>query len=68
MGDPQPSPDKIMQLATGAWGTGILASGVIHSIFTHLGAGATTKEVVAQRAGLSERGTQVLLDGLRGTR
>jgi SAM-dependent methyltransferase len=55
-----------MQLATGAWGTGILASGVIHSIFTHLAAGATTKEEVAQRAGLSERGTQVLLDGLTG--
>jgi hypothetical protein len=31
-----------------------------------LRSGATRKEVVAQRAGLSERGTQVLLDGLVG--
>jgi hypothetical protein len=66
MGDPQPSPDRILQLATGAWGTGILASGVIHSIFTQLAVGATRKELVAQRAGLSARGTQVLLDGLVG--
>src|SRR5829696_6881113 len=66
MGDPQPSPDRILQLATGAWGPGILASGVIHSIFTHLAVGATRMEVVAQRAGLSARGTQVLLDGLVG--
>ena len=27
MGDPRPSPDRILQLATGACGTGILASG-----------------------------------------
>jgi hypothetical protein len=66
MGDPQPSPDRILQLATGAWGTGILSSGVIHSIFTHLAVGAARTEIVAQRAGLSERGTQVLLDGLVG--
>jgi SAM-dependent methyltransferase len=66
MGDPQLSPDGIMQIATGAWGAGILATGVIHSVFTHLEAGATTRQAVEQRAGLSERGTQALLDGLVG--
>src|SRR6266571_4386084 len=66
MGDPQLSPEGIMQLATGAWGAGILATGVIHSVFTHLDAGATTKHALAKRAGLSERGTQALLDGLVG--
>ena len=66
MDDSQPSPERIMQLATGAWGAGILATGVIQSIFTHLDAGATTTQRVAQSAGLSERGTQALLDGLVG--
>ncbi len=66
MGETQLSPDGIMQLATGAWGASILATAVIHSIFTHLDAGATTKQAVAQLAGLSERGAQALLDGLVG--
>ena len=66
MSDPELSPDGILQLATGAWGAGILATGVIHSIFTYLEAGATTTQDVATQAALSDRGAQVLLDGLVG--
>lgn len=61
-----PSPEAIMQLATGAWAAGILSTGVIHSVFTHLEAGANTNEAVAKAAELSARGAQALLDGLVG--
>jgi len=65
MADNQPSPEKIMQLVSGVWGTGILGAAAVHGIFNHLEAGATAGEV-AQKAALSPRGAQALLDGLLG--
>jgi SAM-dependent methyltransferase len=53
-----------MRLATGYWATGILGAAASHSLFTHLAAGADTAGQLAARAGISERGTQTLLDGL----
>jgi len=66
MSDAEPTPERIIQFATGAWAAGILATGVIHGVFTQLEAGAKTTQVVAEKAGLSRRGTQALLDGLVG--
>jgi SAM-dependent methyltransferase len=66
MNSSQPSPERIMQLGTGAWAAGILGAGVIHSVFTHLELGADTTQAVTEEAGLSARGTQALLDGLVG--
>lgn len=60
----QPTPERIMRLASGYWATGILGAAASHSLFTHLDAGATTADQLATRAGISERGAQTLLDGL----
>jgi SAM-dependent methyltransferase len=62
----QPTPERIMQLATGGWATGILGAAASHSLFTHLEAGADTADQLAAQAGISERGAQTLLDGLVG--
>jgi SAM-dependent methyltransferase len=62
----QPTPERIMQLATGGWATGILGAAASHSLFTHLEAGADTADKLAAQAGISERGAQTLLDGLVG--
>lgn len=64
MNSNQPTPERIMQLATGYWATGILGAAASHSLFTHLEAGADTADKLAAQAGISERGTQTLLDGL----
>ena len=63
MNGTEPTPERIMQLATGGWATGILGAAASHSLFTHLEAGANTADKLAAQAGLSERGAQVLLDG-----
>jgi predicted O-methyltransferase YrrM len=60
----QPTPERILQLANGYWATGILGAAASHSLFTHLEAGANTADQLAAKAGISERGTQTLLDGL----
>ena len=62
----EPTLERIMQVTTGGWAAGILAAGVIHAIFTHIEAGTDTVEAVAREAGLSQRGTGTLLDGLVG--
>jgi SAM-dependent methyltransferase len=62
----QPTPERIMQIATGDWAASILAAGAIHSLFEHMENGAQTTEQVAKEAELSIRGTQALLDGLVG--
>jgi hypothetical protein len=62
----QPTPERIMQLATGGWAAGILCAAASHSLFTHLEAGADTADKLAAQAGISERGAQTLLDGLMG--
>jgi SAM-dependent methyltransferase len=66
MSDNQPTPEKILQLATGIWASGILGSAVSHAVFAHLDDGDNTADMLAKRAGISERGAQVLLDGLLG--
>ncbi|HEV7651073.1 MAG TPA: methyltransferase [Actinophytocola sp.] len=60
----QPTSQHIMMLANGYWATGILGAAASHSVFTHLDAGENTAQKLADRAGISERGAQTLLDGL----
>lgn len=64
MNSNQPTPERIMRLATGYWATGILGAAASHSLFTHLEAGADTAQRLAERAEISERGVQAMLDGL----
>jgi SAM-dependent methyltransferase len=64
MNSTQPTPERIMQLATGYWATGILGAAASHSLFSHLDAGANTANKLAAQAAISERGAQTLLDGL----
>lgn len=64
MTNTQTSPDSIMRLINGYWSTGILAAAARHALFTHLENGAGTASELADRAGISERGAQSLLDGL----
>lgn len=64
MNSNQATPDRIMQLATGYWATGILGAAASHSLFTHLEGGDDTAVKLADRAGISLRGVQALLDGL----
>jgi len=59
-------PERVMQLITGGWAAGVVGAGAAHSVFTHLDAGAGNANELAKRAGISERGAQVLLDGLTG--
>lgn len=66
MTDTRPTPDRIQQVATGAWATGILGSAVTHRLFTHLDAGEEPATRLAKQAGVSERGVQAVLDGLLG--
>jgi SAM-dependent methyltransferase len=64
MNSSQPRSDRVLQLITGYWATGIVGAAASHSLFTHLEAGATTADQLAARAGISQRGAQTLLDGL----
>jgi ubiquinone/menaquinone biosynthesis C-methylase UbiE len=61
-----PSLEPIIRHATAYWATGILGTAVVHSLFTHIEGGATTLPLLSERAGLSERGAQAMLDGLTG--
>jgi SAM-dependent methyltransferase len=65
MTEHQPSPDKIMQLVSGVWATGILGAASVHGLFNHLETGVTAAEVAGKTA-ISPRGAQALLDGLLG--
>ncbi len=66
MSDNQPTPERILQLATGIWAAGILGAAVGHAVFALLDSGEDTAGKLAKRAGISERGAQILLDGLVG--
>jgi hypothetical protein len=66
MSTTETTPDRILQLACGLWATGILGAAARHSLFTHLDAGSETVQELARSAGISERGTQAILDGLVG--
>jgi predicted O-methyltransferase YrrM len=62
----QPTPDRVMQFATGGWACSILGAAARHGIFTALEGNPGNAESVAQATGISLRGAQVLLDGLTG--
>ncbi|HEY1973298.1 MAG TPA: class I SAM-dependent methyltransferase [Pseudonocardia sp.] len=64
MSENPPSPERIMQLATGCWATALVGTAVNLEVFTHLAEGAATAEKLAGQAGIAERGAQTLLDGL----
>ena len=61
-----PTPDKIMQCITGGWAAAILGSAARHGVLNVLDAGGDDAEGVAQKAGISLRGAQAVLDGLTG--
>jgi len=61
-----PTPDKVMQLITGAWGASILGAAARHGLFTALEGNPDTADGLAKKTGISARGAQALLDGLTG--
>jgi SAM-dependent methyltransferase len=58
------TPERIMQASRGYWVTGILSAATTHRIFTHIAGGLRTADMIAEKAGISRRGAQALLDGL----
>ena len=65
-GPAQATPDRVMQFITGGWTTAILGSAAKHGIFNALEADGDEAKGVAKKTGISERGSQALLDGLTG--
>jgi hypothetical protein len=61
-----PTPDKVMQLITGAWAASILVAAAQHGLFTALEEHPDSTDGVARKTGISSRGAQALLDGLTG--
>lgn len=61
-----PTPDRVMQLSTGAWAASILGAAARHGVFTALEGDPDSADGVAKKAGISARGAQALLDGLTG--
>ena len=61
-----PTPEKVMQLITGAWAAGILGAAARHGLFTALEDHPDTAAGLAKRVDISPRGAQALLDGLTG--
>ena len=59
-----PTPEKVMQLITGAWAVSILGTAAGHGLFTALEDNPDTAAGLAKRVGISPRGAQALLDGL----
>jgi len=55
-----------MQFITGGWATAILGSAAKHGIFNALEGNGDDAKGVAKKTGISERGSQALLDGLTG--
>jgi ubiquinone/menaquinone biosynthesis C-methylase UbiE len=60
------TPDKIMQLITGAWAASVIGAAARHGVFTELEEHPGSAADVSSRLGLSLRGTQAVLDGLTG--
>lgn len=58
------TPDAIMQLGFGYWGSKVLLSAVELGLFSELANGPRTLEEVRQRFGLHERSTRDFLDAL----
>jgi SAM-dependent methyltransferase len=64
MTPPPPGPDRILRMINGYWSTALIATAVDHAVFDQLAAEPLTTAELAERAGISERGAQALLDGL----
>jgi hypothetical protein len=62
--DPQVTPDAIMQLGFGYWGSRTLLSAVELSLFTELATGPLALEDIRARLHLHERGARDFLDAL----
>src|SRR5580765_8109989 len=60
------TPDRVMQLITGAWAASILGAAARHGLFTALEGNPDDADGVAKATGISLRGAQALLDGLTG--
>ena len=62
----EPTPDRVMQVITGAWAASILGAAARHGIFTALESRPDDASGIAKRVSISLRGAQALLDGLTG--
>jgi SAM-dependent methyltransferase len=63
--DPQAqTPERVLQITSGAWATGILGAAVTNKVLTHLSKGPATPDELAARAFLAPRGAHAILDGL----
>ena len=58
------TPEQIMQLGMGFWGSKVLLSAVEFEVFTALGEGPLTSEALRERLGLHARGHVDFLDAL----
>lgn len=61
-----PSPELILRHAYGYWASAILAAGIKQDVFGHLESGPLTVDELADRASISRRSAQALLDALLG--
>jgi hypothetical protein len=61
---PDPSPEAIMQLGLGFWGSKTLLSAIELGLFTELARGPLTADDVRERLGLHPRGVRDFLDAL----
>ena len=59
-----PTPDRIMQLGLGFWGSKALLSAVEFGLFTELARGPSDVERLSERLGLHRRGARDFLDAL----
>jgi SAM-dependent methyltransferase len=64
MTQPTPGPDRILRMINGYWSTALIGTAVDHGVFDQLAAAPLTAAELAERAEISERGAQALLDGL----
>jgi ubiquinone/menaquinone biosynthesis C-methylase UbiE len=60
------SPEQLLQLSFSLAPASVLSAGVGLGVFSHIAAGNKNVAEIAQAAGASERGTQMLLDALVG--
>jgi SAM-dependent methyltransferase len=58
------TPERIMQTIAGAWGAAMLGTAAKVDLFTLVEEGVATASGIAERAGISRRGAQALLDGM----
>ncbi|HET9785178.1 MAG TPA: methyltransferase dimerization domain-containing protein, partial [Terriglobales bacterium] len=62
--NPLPSPERIFTLLHGFHHTAVLKTAIELDLFTHLAAGATTADALAQRTHAAPRGVRILCNAL----